>query len=264
MLLFGLCLGCSKTTLHRFEDPSLRQTRAEEVAVLPLFIFAASKTDVATTYTPDWYTGDVIIDQTRVTKGLSSGEVLPAEEAMMEALRKELSGISLVSPRDVNRTMKGAAAKSIEDAAAIAVARTKAPVLVVTLRDVATSGGEGVLGGPAAGKPWASCVVNVELRGNGGDVLWSVSGNILLATATVFNSTPTVPELVAHAFDELDSDLEELAKALRRGEPFVAAEEPPRPLPPAAAPPRASPGCGADIECKGDRICVEGACVDPE
>ncbi len=40
---------------------------------------------------------------------------------------------------------------------------------------------------------------------------------------------------------------------------------PPPPLPPAQPAPAAapSPGCSKDIECKGERVCVHGECVDP-
>jgi ankyrin repeat protein len=40
----------------------------------------------------------------------------------------------------------------------------------------------------------------------------------------------------------------------------------PRPAPPAtapAAPPPAPAGCGKDTDCKGDRVCVKGECVEP-
>jgi len=53
--------------------------------------------------------------------------------------------------------------------------------------------------------------------------------------------------------------------------PVVKAPPPPAPPAPATAPPEVSAtpatpcltGCGKDTDCKGDRICVNGACQDP-
>lgn len=58
------------------------------------------------------------------------------------------------------------------------------------------------------------------------------------------------------------------ATVLKKGEPTAPADAP-APVEPAAsavaqAPPAAPIGCGYDTQCKGDRICVEGACVDPK
>ena len=53
----------------------------------------------------------------------------------------------------------------------------------------------------------------------------------------------------------------ELAKAPPAPAP-EAAPPPPAPEPSPAAPPPAA-GCGKDTDCKGDRICVKGECVEP-
>jgi hypothetical protein len=92
-------------------------------------------------------------------------------------------------------------------------------------------------------------------------------------------------QMLAGAKDKYDLELRRTTEAQARCERLVR-EESPDATPPLAAPapaaaavlaapavetarPAATPetpcltGCGKDIDCKGDRICVKGACQDP-
>jgi len=43
----------------------------------------------------------------------------------------------------------------------------------------------------------------------------------------------------------------------------LQAEPVPAAATPAAAPAPAGAGCAKDVDCKGDRVCEQGHCVDP-
>jgi hypothetical protein len=81
-------------------------------------------------------------------------------------------------------------------------------------------------------------------------------------------------QMLAGARGKYDLELRRMKEAQARCEPQVREESPGSPPSPssevaAAAPAVETPaapcltGCGKDTDCKGDRICVNGACQDP-
>ncbi len=100
------------------------------------------------------------------------------------------------------------------------------------------------------------------------------------AVATIEGLRPSDNQrlVLAGAKDKYDLELRRMTAAQARCDELVAPAAP-VPAPAAAAPvipsspatpvPSATPatpcltGCGKDTDCKGDRICVNGACQDP-
>jgi hypothetical protein len=167
------------------------------IAVMPLNISSAAS---------KFTTGEVFSGiYTLHTQTLPRGELLPAHQTFEQKAAEMFPNHRLISTKEIEAAMSGTPAKTFEDAVRVVPEKVGADsVLTCEMRDVILASA-----GYESGSE-AHAHVTLTLYDAKGEIRWSLSGAIKYVKGGQLAATPTLPEFVGEAMDELKSKVAEL------------------------------------------------------